>query len=407
MKTMRGIWKHPKTNNWIARYRGSEGKWINRSTGTADAKEAQRVATGWKVEAERERDRQKADVSPAGISDAVARAERLAREGRLDAHAARDLINDLLAAAGQDSVDAVTNKVWCENWQKSKKGSVKDRSQMKYKQVTRDWLEFLGRKAEKPLEAVTKAEAIAFRDHLSKVGLSARTTNQTVKLLRGIYADAVEQSLLNRNPFTGVDSLREVAEGVRRVPFSNAEVAALIKHAEGDWQGMVILAATTGLRLMDAARLKWSNLDLKAKLIRVRTAKTGAKLELPIHPRFSTWLKAQTRGIGAAPVFPSLADKGGPGKSGLSMSFKRLMDRAGIAAGVARQADEKGRGRSTSQKSFHSLRHFAASQLAAAGVRAEIARQITGHADAETHGDYVKADSDVLRDAVASIRLTA
>jgi integrase len=194
---------------------------------------------------------------------------------------------------------------------------------------------------------------------------------------------------------------------VHRVPFSNAEVASLIDHTEGDWKGMVILAATTGLRLMDAARLQWSSLDLKAKLIRVKTAKTGAKLDLPIHPRFAKWLKTQTRGIGAAPVFPSLAHRVGTGKSGLSMAFKRIMERAGVSAGVARQAEKKSRGRSTSQKSFHSLRHFAATQLAAAGVRSDIARQITGHTDVDSHSEYVKADLDVLRGAVEAITLSA
>ena len=407
MKSARGIWKHPKTNNWIARYRGSAGKWINRSTGTSDKREAGRIAAAWKVEAERERDRQKADVSPAGISDAVARAERLAREGRLDLHAARELINDLLAAAGQDAVDAVTNKDWCETWIKSKKGAVKARSTMKYEQVTRDWLKFIKQKNEKPLEAIAKADGIAFRDNLVKAGLSARTANQTIKVLRSIYAEAAEQGLLNRNPFAGVHNLRETSENLSRVPFSNKEVAALIEKAEGDWKGMVILSATTGLRLMDAAKLRWSNIDLKTKLIRIKTAKTGAKLDLPIHPRFSVWLDAQTTGIGAAPVFPALAHKGGPGKSGLSMAFKRLMERAGVASGVARQADKKSRGRNTSQKSFHSLRHFAATQLASAGVRSDIARQITGHTDIDSHSEYVKADLDVLREAVEAIPLSA
>jgi integrase len=56
------------------------------------------------------------------------------------------------------------------------------------------------------------------------------------------------------------------------------------------------------------------------------------------------------------------------------MAFKRLMERAEISAGVAREAKEKSRGRMTSQKSFHSLRHFAATQLASNGVRADIAR---------------------------------
>lgn len=404
---MASIFKRPDATCWFAAYRSADGRRIKVSTKSENKKEAQRIADRLELESREGREKRKASASLVGVNDAVQRATQLAVSGRLDAHAARDLINDLLTAAGQETLDAVTNTAWCETWQASKKGAVKARSHMKYEQVTRDWLKFLNGRADKPLEAVTRADVIAYRDRLVSAGLAARTANQTVKLLRGIYAEAVERGHLGRNPFAGVDSLREVTEDVRRIPFSNADVAALIKEADDDWEGMVILAATTGLRLMDAARLKWSNLDLKAKLIRVKTAKTGAKLELPIHPRFSTWLKSQTQGIGAAPVFPSLANKGGPGKSGLSMAFKRLMERAGVSAGVARKAKEKSRGRTTSQKSFHSLRHFAATQLAAAGVRAEVARQITGHADAEMHGNYVNADLDVLRGAVESIELTA
>ena len=406
MKT-KGIWRHPKTDNWIARYRGAEGKWLNRSTGTANAKEAERISDEWRVKAEREREQKVGDVSSAGIADTIARAERLARGGRLDAAKAREIINDVLAAAGEQRINAVTNRRWCDDWQAGKRGAVKQRSHWKYAQVSRDWLAFLSGKSDKPLEAVTKGDVVAFRDKLAGDGLAARTVNQTVKLLRGIYAEAVEQGHLGRNPFAGVDALREDAEDVAREPFTGAEVAALLDAAEGDWRGLVTLAATTGLRLMDGARLAWRALDLDAGLIRVKTAKTGAALVLPIHAEFKKWLAKQPRGIGAAPVFPTLANKAGAGKSGLSCAFKKLMVGAGVAAGVGREAGVKSRGRTTSRKSFHSLRHFAATALAAAGVRADVARQITGHADAEQHSNYVTADLDALRGAVKLIRLTA
>lgn len=404
---MASIWTHPKTSNLFARFRGSNGKTVNRSTGVTDKVEAKRIASQWEVEAARERAKHPAEVSAGGISDAVARAERLARQGRLDHGSARDLINDLLSAAGQQTLDAVTNRHWCQGWEKSKAGAVAQKSKWKYGQVSRDWLKYLNGKAEKPLEAVVKADVIAFRDRMAKDGLSARTVNQTVKLLRGIYAEAVEQGHLGRSPFAGVDALREDAENARREPFTASEVAALVKTAEGDWKGLVILAATTGLRLMDAARLQWKSLDLSEKLIRVKTSKTGANLVLPIHQDFAEWLAAQPRGIGKAPVFPSLANKAGAGKSGLSLAFKRIMETAKVAAGVARESKANSRGRSTSRKSFHSLRHFMATALASNGVRAEVARQITGHADAESHAGYINADVESLRAAVGAIRLSA
>src|SRR5438045_120755 len=75
----------------------------------------------------------------------------------------------------------------------------------------------------------------------------------------------------------------------------------------------------------------------------------------PIHPRFAVWLEKQTRGIGKAPVFPTLAGKAGGGKSGLSMAFKRIMEHAEIKGRLLREAN--GEGRSQSSLSFHSLRH--------------------------------------------------
>jgi len=365
------------------------------------------IARSWEIEAARERNNQRPDISPGGISDAIARAERLAREGRLDAGAARDLISDLLSAAGQQSLDAMTHRKWCDAWLASRTTSITKRSKMKYEQTCRDWLAFLKQTADKPLETATKLQAVAYRDRLANEGLSSATVNQTIKILRGVYKGALEDGYIARNPFVGVGSVWDNTDDSKRLPFTQEEVARLIDHAKGDWKGLLVLAATTGLRLMDASRVCWGNLNLDTKVLRIKTAKTGATLALPLHSSFIAWLKKQQRGIGAAPVFPSLAGKSGAGKSGLSMAFKRLMKRANVSAGVARQAMAGGRGRSTSQKSFHSFRHFAATQLAAAGVRAEVARQITGHIDVDTHANYVNADLDVLRLAVKSIRLSA
>ena len=45
-----------------------------------------------------------------------------------------------------------------------------------------------------------------------------------MKIVRGIYGDAVERGSIGRNPFTGVDALRETAEDVGRVTLSAGEM---------------------------------------------------------------------------------------------------------------------------------------------------------------------------------------
>jgi integrase len=67
------------------------------------------------------------------------------------------------------------------------------------------------------------------------------------------------------------------------------------------------------------------------------------------------------------------------------MAFKRIMERAGIDDGVARERSGQ-RGHKVSRLSFHSLRHSFTSALANANVPAEVRQKLTGHADERSHG---------------------
>ena len=61
------------------------------------------------------------------------------------------------------------------------------------------------------------------------------------------------------------------------------------------------------------------------------------------------------------------------------MSFKRIMERAGIEAGVGPTKER----RNVSKLSFHSLRHSFNSALANAGIPPEIRQLLTGHSSLE------------------------
>jgi integrase len=84
------------------------------------------------------------------------------------------------------------------------------------------------------------------------------------------------------------------------------------------------------------------------------------------------------------------------------MAFKRIMERAGIDAGVIRE--RKGAaGRSVSALSFHSLRHSFNSALANAEVPQELRQKLTGHASADMNTVYTHHELDTLRAAVQTI----
>jgi integrase len=170
-----------------------------------------------------------------------------------------------------------------------------------------------------------------------------------------------------------------------------------------DWQGAILVGYFTGARLKDVCNLRWGNVDLEKKIITFRAGKTGQLVTVAIHPVLEDHVL--TLSISDDPevfLFPSLAGKSGAGKSGLSMAFKRIMDKAGVEAGVAR-VKSGAKGRSFSLRSFHSLRHSFNSALANAGVPGELRRKLTGHASAEMNAIYTHHEIETIRKAVTSI----
>jgi len=205
---------------------------------------------------------------------------------------------------------------------------------------------------------------------------------------------------INPNTKNTVRPLRDEARNVSKDVFTPEQVAALIEAAPGeDWKGAILCGYYTGLRLRDIADLEWGAINEQSQTITVTTRKTRKDVTVPIHPQFASWLKKQTRGIGKAPVFPTLAGKAGSGKSGLSMQFKRIMERAQIKGRLLREA--MGAGRSQSSLSFHSLRHSFNAALANAGVDVEMRQELVGHSSLEMNRLYTHPDIEVKRQAVA------
>jgi integrase len=104
---------------------------------------------------------------------------------------------------------------------------------------------------------------------------------------------------------------------------------------------------------------------------------------------------------GKAFLFPSLAGKRTSGKSGLSMSFSRIMEKAKVKGEVARE--RTGKGRTINTLSFHSLRHSFNSIMANAGVSQEVRQKLTGHSSAEMNKRYTHHELEPLRAAIQKI----
>jgi integrase len=113
---------------------------------------------------------------------------------------------------------------------------------------------------------------------------------------------------------------------------------------------------------------------------------TDAKIKVRIHPELLEYFQSlKMPADRGKPIFPSLCHLPGPGRNGLSMRFKRLMKKAGIEDGSARERPGK-RGHRISRLSYHSFRHSPVLAPANAGVPTALRKKkFSGHADTKSH----------------------
>jgi len=376
---MPSLHKRARSPFWFASFQDAKGRWLKKSTKTKDRTLAMKLALEWDAS------------SSAG------------RSGRLVEAQCRQVLSEIHEQATGSRLEFHTCEEWLAEWLKGKQGATGERTLLKYNQVLRDFTASLGPRKNVPLEAISIADVRRFRDVLVRDGKCPTTVNQSVRnVLSAPFAAAVRAGFISVNPCAGVEQIKDGAD-VEKDVFTCDQVKDLCAAATGDWPGVILAGFYTGLRLRDITNLCWEAVDLNEQVLRIRTGKTGAKLLIPIADELLKWLNAQPRAIAKASVFPSVAGKSGSGKSGLSMQFKRIMEKAGIRGRVLRRRMEQGLGRTQSSLSFHSLRHSFNSALANAGVPQETRQKLTGHASAAMNSVYTHMALEPLRAAIGRL----
>jgi integrase len=370
----------PRSPFWYASFRNGVGARVRKSTGTTDEELAKKIAGEW------------AELAKAG------------RQKRLTESQCRKVIGEMYEQVIGEPLHFRTAREYLSEWVENTRADVAPRTYLQYFQVIHEFLKHLRVRAERLLREITPMDIRSWRDALKAKGLSAPSVNGSIKILRMPFLAARDNGYIDINPCTknSVRLLKDEARNIAKDVFEPQQIAALITAAPSeDWRGMILCGYFTGLRLRDCSELRWSNVNLDKRIITVETRKTRKDVTVPIHPQLGAWLKNQTRGIGKAPVFPSLAGKRGGGKTGLSMTFRRIMDAAGIKGRLLREAN--GAGKSRSSLSFHSLRHSFNSALANAGVGVELRQELIGHSSLEMNRLYSHPSIEVMAAAVLKL----
>ena len=333
-------------------------------------------------------------------------ASEKARGQALTTAQVRKVFNEILETAGDEPLDNFTVAEWLREWIKGKTASRGGKTGGRYEKPVEDFIKHMGTRSALLVRAVTPQDVRSFRDAQVRLGKSPVTVNLAHKIVASALMAARRQGYIDANPASGVDYLPTHADKTHKEPFTAEEIEAIYNTASGDWKGVVLLGAFAGMRLGDALRLRWGDVDLQTGMISFtpsKTARLEKRLTVPIHPELEAFLLAHPAGKrDTDPLFPSLANLSIAGRSGASGAFMRIMERAGVAAGVARKKSGK-EGRSVSARSFHSLRHGFVTALAGTGAAIEVRREIVGHASDKQSLDYTHPAFIRMKDAIGKL----
>lgn len=156
-------------------------------------------------------------------------------------------------------------------------------------------------------------------------------------------------------------------------------------------KGIIMLGATTGLRAVDIARLKLTDIDWVRGEIRVMQSKTGGMLCLPLLPEAGEAVKDYI--LNGRPDSDSpevfLREKAPFISMAGSVGIGYIFDSYCKKAGIARQPfDGKG---------FHGLRRRLARNMLVSGSPVTTIAQVLGHQSLDTAKQYLSLDSQQLK----------
>jgi integrase len=186
------------------------------------------------------------------------------------AKALSDREGGLLCDAGTLTVGEYLDR-WLSD---SVKDTVRPRTYERHEEIIRLHIQpALGRMA---LKNLSPAHVQAFyRDRLDSE-LSPATVQKIHVVLHKALSQAVKWSLMPRNVTEDVKAPRSVPEEIR--PLDREQTKALLEAAHGDrFEGLYVLAVTTGLRQGELLGLRWDDLDLAEGLLRVKRTLTRRK----------------------------------------------------------------------------------------------------------------------------------
>ena len=277
-------------------------------------------------------------------------------------------------------------QVYLENYAKVKKRSWR-RSDMSY--LKAHLIPWFGKMFLSEIKQFQVEQYIAKRLHsrverrLNDV-VKKSTINRELACLRKILAKAVDWGYLIKNPMNGLKLFSEKDNLKERI-LSREEEIRLLEASSGHLKSILIFALNTGMRRGEILNLKWNQIDLESRKIRVDMTKSDRIRFVSINTDlFQELLVLKNNNHLSAHVFAN-PETGQPFKD-VKNAFYSACKRAQIG-----------------QLRFHDLRHTFASRLVENGVDLITVKELLGHSTVKTTERYTHVNQEQKRKAVESL----
>lgn len=215
--------------------------------------------------------------------------------------------------------------------------------------------------------------------------LSPRSANLDFEILRAFFRWCLQRHYLDHYPMPTLHKFA-VAKKVKVIP-EPEQIRKLIESTEGIDKLLILLLVYTMGRISEIKRLTWQDVDLKKKVLYLKTRKTrdGSEeiREIPIHGSLLDTLILVTEKKG----FLLISESTNQPYQDLRKRLKNILDKTG----------------SKLHGSFHQFRHYGASQLANTGVPLNVIQDLLGHHDIKTTSLYLQTLKDAKRKAIEQL----
>lgn len=241
----------------------------------------------------------------------------------------------------------------------------------------------------KPISDITKQMVLTKHRDIAKAH-GKTTANNAMRHLRSVYNFiAATQDEFPPNPVQILSQARAWYKERRRQTVVTAmDLPTWWKAvmAEPEYSRDFLLTALfTGMRRGELMKLRWENLDLKARTLHLPSTKNGDPLDLPLSEFLSDLLSERwARSNGSPWVFP------GPGKSGHLVETKKFLLRVSAGSGVS--------------FTLHDLRRTFITIAESLDVPYYALKRLLNHrANGDVTGGYIVVNAERLRGPVEQV----